>query len=154
MKKAIVLFVLVLLPLAAMNTLANDPPQKPSITGPTNGEAGKTYTYTVVTVDPDGDKVKYCIDWGDGEQFCTVYEKSGEEIKIQHTWKEKGTYTITVTATDIHGAESPPATLKVTMPLSKPLNIFDTLLPLKIIEKGIIAMIVELVYHNLASVGR
>ncbi len=117
-KKVIVLaIVAILLPMAAMNAISNSPPEKPTITGPTSGEAGKTYTYTIVTTDPDGDKVKYCINWGDGNEFCTDYVKSGQEVQVQHSWQDKGSYTITVTATDEHGAESQPATLKVSMPL-------------------------------------
>jgi hypothetical protein len=102
-------------------TNLNNPPNKPTVTGPTSGKAGTSYTYTAVTTDPDGDKIFYCFNWGDGNEFCTDLVNSGQSIDASHTWQEKGDYTITVTATDEHGAKSEPATLKVSMPLSLPL---------------------------------
>ncbi len=94
----------------------NNPPSKPTITGPTEGEAGKTYTYTAVSTDPDGDKIFYCFDWGDGNEFCTNLVDSGQSVQASHSWEEQGTYIIKVTATDEHGAVSEPATLQVKMP--------------------------------------
>ncbi|MDD3493337.1 MAG: PKD domain-containing protein [Candidatus Thermoplasmatota archaeon] len=95
----------------------NDPPARPTLTGPANGDTGTTYTYTAVTTDPDGDQVFYCFDWGDGTDICTPLHDSGQQAQASHAWDNDGTYTITVKATDQHGAESPPATLTVSMPL-------------------------------------
>ncbi|HHH77912.1 MAG TPA: PKD domain-containing protein, partial [Thermoplasmatales archaeon] len=136
MKKAIAIFVMaaLLIPSAmAINvsikdgnigsTNLNNPPAKPTISGPTSGETGTSYTYTAVTTDPDGDKVFYCFDWGDGDEFCTNLYDSGEQITSSHTWDSDGDYTVTVKATDENGAESEPATLKVSMPLTHSKNI-------------------------------
>jgi len=101
-----------------VSTMLNNPPAKPTISGPTSGETGKSYTYTAVTTDPDGDKVFYCFNWGDGDEICTDLYNSGQEATVSHTWNSDGDYTITVKATDENGAESEPATLKVTMPLT------------------------------------
>ena len=105
------------------STNLNNPPAKPTISGPTSGETGTSYTYTAVTTDPDGDKVFYCFDWGDGDEFCTNLYDSGEQITSSHTWDSDGDYTVTVKATDENGAESEPATLKVSMPLTHSKNI-------------------------------
>ena len=43
----------------------NSPPNKPIITGQTNGNAGKEYEYIITGSDPDGDDVYVIIDWGD-----------------------------------------------------------------------------------------
>jgi len=130
MKKIIAIFVLVALVIPSVmamtandgknvgSIMLNNPPAKPTISGPTSGETGKSYTYTAVTTDPDGDKVFYCFDWGDGDEICTDLYNSGQEVTVSHTWNSDGDYTITVKATDENGAESEPATLKVTMPLS------------------------------------
>ena len=130
MKKILAIFVLVALVIPSVmamtandgknvgSIMLNNPPAKPTISGPASGETGKSYTYTAVTTDPDGDKVFYCFDWGDGDEICTDLYNSGQEVTVSHTWNSDGDYTITVKATDENGAESEPATLKVTMPLS------------------------------------
>ena len=112
----VVLFLISAVQIAPAKTL-NNPPEKPTITGPTSGEAGKSYTYTAVSTDPDGDKIFYCFDWGDGNELCTNLFNSGQQASASHTWKNEGDYTITVKATDENGAESEPATLRVSMPL-------------------------------------
>ncbi|HEC76915.1 MAG TPA: PKD domain-containing protein, partial [Thermoplasmatales archaeon] len=99
-----------------VNIKANNPPSKPTINGPTSGEAGKSYTYTATSTDPDGDRIYYCFDWDDGNEMCTDLVNSGESVQMSHTWQEEGTYIITVTATDENGATSEPATLQVKMP--------------------------------------
>jgi len=106
--------------LKAYFTSTNQPPEAPTINGPTNGNAGTTYSYTFITTDPDGDKVYYFIDWGDGsfDNWFGPYD-SGEMISKSHTWDETGTYTIKAKAKDIHGAESPWGTLTVTMPVNQ-----------------------------------
>jgi hypothetical protein len=98
----------------------NNPPATPTINGPTSGNAGTAYTYNFSTIDPDGDDVRYCINWSDdtGEVCLGGTFASGEEINAAHTWSEQGTYAMKVKARDIFGAESDWATLTVTMPYS------------------------------------
>ena len=123
MKKMLPIFIAIMLAVtlpASIEANNNNPPSKPTLQGPTEGEAGKSYTYTATSTDPDGDKIYYCFDWGDGNEFCTDMVNSGESVQASHTWQEKGTYVITVTATDEHGAKSEPATLQVKMPLNLP----------------------------------
>ena len=105
-----------------INNILNNPPNKPTVTGPTSGKAGTSYTYTATTTDPDGDQIFYCFNWGDGNEMCTDLVESGQTVDVTHTWQNKGDYTITVTATDEHEATSEPATLKISMPLSMPLS--------------------------------
>jgi len=121
MNKVLAIFMAVVLAISLPTGIKannNNPPEKPIINGPTEGEAGQSYTYTAVTTDPDGDRIFYCFNWGDGtNEFCTDYVDSGTQVQASHTWQEKGTYTITVTAEDEHGAKSEPAVLQVKMPL-------------------------------------
>jgi hypothetical protein len=99
---------------------SSNPPNTPTINGPTSGNAGTEYPYTISTTDPDGDDVYYCIDWGDeSDEVCIGPYASGEEVIVKHTWTEKNTYDLRVKAKDDSGAESNWATLKVTMPKTR-----------------------------------
>ena len=96
----------------------NDPPTAPTISGPSSGDAGSSYQYTVQSTDPDGDDIHYCFDWGDGDSLCSNYYASGEEADVSHTWDSEGDFTIEVYAEDRNGTASTTTTLTVSMPLS------------------------------------
>ena len=98
------------------------PPNAPTIDGPPEGRVGKEYEYTFNAVDPDGDDVRYIIDWGDNTSNMTDFNPSGTDVKVKHTWSEKGDYTITAKAQDIYGAEGPEGKLTVTIPRSRTVN--------------------------------
>lgn len=99
----------------------NHPPDPPVIDGETNGEVGTEYSYTFVSVDQDGDDIYfYTIDWGDNSgDTVTGPFTSGEVITVNHTWSEKGIYTVSAKATDINGAESDWGYLEVIMPVNQ-----------------------------------
>ena len=67
---------------AFANNLDNqnlDPPLKPIITGPDTGKSGQLLTYAFKIIDPDGDDVRFHIDWGDGTSVWTIYVESGKD---------------------------------------------------------------------------
>lgn len=95
-------------------------PTTPDINGPTTGNIGRQYEYKIVSIDPQGNDITYCIDWGDGNgEFCIGPFPSGEEQIIKNSWTKKGTYTISVKAINIIGYESDYSILKVSMPKNK-----------------------------------
>jgi len=99
----------------------NNPPEIPIITGETNGKVGEEYTYCIDTVvDPDGDSLYVYWDWGDGTNsgWLGPYA-SGEQVCANHSWSEKGTYTVGARLKDEYGALSEWGTLVVTMPKNK-----------------------------------
>jgi photosystem II stability/assembly factor-like uncharacterized protein len=101
----------------------NEPPEVPSITGQTHGNAGTEYTYTFNSEDPDGDDVYYYIMWGDG--YTEVWDgphASGADADIAHTYANQGEFTIQAKAKDTNGAESDWGELVVTMPRNKAVN--------------------------------
>jgi outer membrane protein assembly factor BamB len=104
----------------------NQQPNKPNITGLNIGKPGIEYEYKFMSSDPDGDNVKYCINWGDDntEVWIGPYP-SDAEASAKHIWSEKGNYVIKVKVRDVYGAESDWATLEVTMPKNK-INSIDT----------------------------
>ncbi|GAG87435.1 unnamed protein product, partial [marine sediment metagenome] len=98
----------------------NQPPNKPIITGQISGKPGTEYEYTFNAVDPDGDNVKYHIDWGDSTSNTTAFSSSGIDVKVKHTWSTGGTYSIKATAEDSNGLVGPEGTLSISMPRNKP----------------------------------
>ena len=84
----------------------NNPPSKPTITGPNGGRPGIMYTFNFNAEDPDGDNVSYWIEWGDGESDgWSPYTSSGTNMPIGHTWDKICDYPIRAKAKDIYGME-------------------------------------------------
>jgi hypothetical protein len=70
------------------------------------GIPSASYSYSTSAVDPDGDKVKYTFDWGDGTKSYTPHINSGAVASANHTWSKAGTYKIRANAVDERGAAS------------------------------------------------
>jgi len=102
-----------------LDTAENQPPRKPSITGPARGKAGENYTYSGHTVDPEGDQLYYLFDFGDSHSNLWLGPyTSGEECCAFHVWIEQGSYQVRVKAKDSCSAESEWSDpLTVSMPL-------------------------------------
>ncbi|MDH5374625.1 MAG: PKD domain-containing protein [Candidatus Bathyarchaeota archaeon] len=96
-------------------TFYNNAPNRPSLTGPTSGYVGETYTYTARATDPDGDKIKYKFYWRDGTTTTTGFYSSGDYVSRSHSWGSAGTYYVYVEATDYYGAYKSSYTLTVTI---------------------------------------
>jgi hypothetical protein len=100
-----------------------EPPNIPTINGPSSGVTGENQEYIISSTDPDGNDVSYWIDWGDNTEEIVIGPfPSGQEQTISHTWASDGEYTIRVKAQDTMGDESNYATLQVTMPKTKSHN--------------------------------
>ncbi len=98
----------------------NNPPNKPSIDGPSSARAGSEVSFILSATDPEGDDVFFCIDWGDeSEEICLGPFQSDVGQTISHMWSEKGDYQIQVKAQDEYQAESDYATFAVSMPKTK-----------------------------------
>ncbi|DAC73291.1 MAG TPA: hypothetical protein DSN98_01125 [Thermoplasmata archaeon] len=90
----------------------------PSIDGPTQGKRGVTYTYTFVETNPGGEPVLYWVEWGDGSpavEWIGPYP-AGQALPINHSFTEKGAYTIKAKVKDTLTTESDWATLDISMP--------------------------------------
>ncbi len=80
----------------------NQPPAVPAApAGPSSGYVDTSYRFSVSTTDPDGDNVRYTIDWGDGTfDTASGYLPSGQRYEANHAWVTAGTYQVTVRACD------------------------------------------------------
>jgi pyrrolidone-carboxylate peptidase len=123
---------------------ADNPPEKPTIRGPTVGKIGNIYDYTFSADDPENDEIFYYITWGDTQQekWIGPYE-SGEKVIISHLWDKSGIYRIRVFAMDICGAISEPETIEVIMLKDKTVThpIFLILEKFPLIEKLLILIL-------------
>jgi hypothetical protein len=102
--------------------VSNLPPAAPTITGPNSGKTGIEYEYKLNAVDPNGDDVRYHIDWGDGGTGLTNFNPSGDDMLVLHAWDDQRTYTVKVKAEDATGLTGPESTLTVTMPRNRTIN--------------------------------
>jgi photosystem II stability/assembly factor-like uncharacterized protein len=116
--------------------IENNPPNIPEILGQTSGKPGIEYNYTFSSIDPDGDDVVYCIQWGDETgEVCIGPYPSGEIVTVSHIYEERGSYTISAKVEDTNEAESEMGYLKVIMPKNKIINNRLIVLLLESIEK-------------------
>lgn len=94
-------------PQKAVVITSNNPPAKPSPTGPSRGRQGRSNNFTSSSTDPDGDHLSYWFEWGDGTNSGWIGPFiSGQSASASHIWTAQGTYSVSVTAKDIYGVES------------------------------------------------
>lgn len=86
----------------------NRPTNTPSIpSGPSPGDTGSSYKFSTYATDPNGDKVQYRFDWGDGRYSSwSSLKSSGSSVSKSHFWDKAGTYYVRAQAKDEHGATS------------------------------------------------
>jgi len=84
-----------------LNMYISSPPATPSKpNGPTTVTSGLPYYYSTNTTDPEGEKVRYKFDWGDGTTTITDWYPSGYTVRASHTWFSPGIYYVRVRAQD------------------------------------------------------
>ncbi|OPY48923.1 MAG: PKD domain protein [Methanosaeta sp. PtaU1.Bin112] len=96
-----------LLPSLVFAEIRNNPPEMPSApSGLISGIPGDSCNYTASSTDPDGDRMRYTFDWGDGTESTTDFLATGENAVANHSWNRAGTYWIKALAVDEKGASS------------------------------------------------
>jgi hypothetical protein len=102
----------------------NNPPNKPTISGPTGGSPNVDYDFTFRAIDPEEDDIyvyiEFCADCQEAQWYGPF--KSGEEFVITHAWEYKGTFTIRSRAKDVYEEEGDWSEFKVTMPRYRSIN--------------------------------
>jgi predicted acyl esterase len=96
----------------------NYAPVKPTITGPTRGTPGTSYTFTFNTTDREHEEYSLYVDWGDGTNsgWLGPYS-SGQQQSLNHTWSTKKIFPIKAKAKDVNGAESEWTTHNINIPV-------------------------------------
>ena len=79
------------------------PPNHLTFNGPTIGMSGIEHTDTISSDDPEGDTIRYYIEWGDGTEEWTPYHQSGVLVKLTHVFDSEGVYNIWFDDEDEHG---------------------------------------------------
>jgi C1A family cysteine protease len=101
-------------------TTSNNPPTEPTISGPSTGNENKNYNFDFLSIDSDGDKISYYIDWGDDEiTDWTSFRNSGVKYVGTHSWDSQGTYLIKSKARDIYGVESDLSEKQIEIPRNR-----------------------------------
>jgi hypothetical protein len=97
--------------------IINRTPSTPSITGPTSGNPSTSYNFDLTASDPDGDQVKYNIDWDNNgsTDASTGLGASGASQTVSHSWGSAGTYTFKAQAQDAVGGTSGWASYTITI---------------------------------------
>jgi len=102
--------------LAQILSETNQPPFPPSIVGPITGKVNKNQQFSVSLMDPDGDDLFYCIDWGDQSpmEWIGPYVNN-TTLQLCHSWKHTSEYQVRVKAKDSSGSESDWESITVTI---------------------------------------
>jgi hypothetical protein len=73
---------------------------------PGAGNTDISCTFSFVSRDPDGDRLKYIADWDDGRTDTTPYLISGNAASLSHKWQGTGTYDVRTRTIDETGLTS------------------------------------------------
>jgi hypothetical protein len=86
----------------------NPPPGRPHAPdGPSSGFNDSLYAFSTAAWDPDGDRICYRFDWGDGDTSdWTDWRWSGHRETASHSWQAGGIFTVRAQAKDSGGAVS------------------------------------------------
>ena len=91
-----------------LKVVVNSPPGQPAISaGKSTVLPGEMISFATSAEDPDGDRLRYIFDWGDGSVSVTDWTESGRALSITHSWRRAGRYVISARAEDCANASSP-----------------------------------------------
>lgn len=107
---------------------SSNPPETPEPPiGPSSGNVDVSYSFSVSTIDPDGDDIFYLLDWGDGNISGWIGPYPSAELCFtDHLWETQGEYSIRVRAKDQFGIQSEWSdSIQITIPNNKQVISFE-----------------------------
>jgi len=90
----------------------NRPPENPIIEGPYSAYVDEICNFTITSSDPDYDKIKYIIDWGDYSNNSNNYSNN-PVYNISHKWNKSGYYTIDIEVRDYNSSSISYKTIRI-----------------------------------------
>lgn len=104
MRKILFLILISLLGIFLCKKKENKPPETPKVFGPSYGYVDSAYEFKATTFEPEEESVAFRFDFGDGNiSNWTNFIKSGETIKITHSFSQADSYYVKAQAKDIKG---------------------------------------------------
>ena len=101
---------------ALISEIPNNPPEKPTIEGPTDLLCNVLYEYAINSSDIDNHVIHFEINWGvQTEIIDEEYLQGSYEAIIQNSWTEPGIYNMELVAIDEKNATSENSSLNVTV---------------------------------------
>lgn len=104
-------------------SIPNNPPNSPTISGPTSGSPTTIYNYSFLATDGEADPIRYGIDWSNPADGVVdewlpgggVYSPSGISKNTNTSWATVGVKTFKALTEDSPGLSSPWVTYTVTI---------------------------------------
>lgn len=77
--------------------VSDQPPSKPTLTGPSQGLQGKTLNFVMISTDPEGATLNYGIDYLNNDSVADTWsgwQQSGQPFTWHHAFEQTGTYVV------------------------------------------------------------
>jgi len=87
-------------------TESNFPPQNFVVDAPFVVDAESQVDFVVSASDPEGSRVSYAVDWGDGSDSESEFVPSGQPVVLSHIFSSEGVFDLSFSCVDESGRES------------------------------------------------
>lgn len=83
-------------------TAGNHKPWAPAVSGPTDALVGERLEFGVTVLDPDDDRLRVFIAWGDGDTSdYGEFVLSGSEVSFEHAYRQSGVFQVAARCHDL-----------------------------------------------------
>jgi len=81
----------------------NLPPSRAEFYWLSSERPGKDCSFNISSIDPEGNHIRYYINWGDDSDEWTGFFDSEESVDLKHSWEASGTYNVWYNNEDEYG---------------------------------------------------
>ena len=90
----------------AVISVPNNLPSNPVINGTFIGKRNVTYTYSFLSTDADGDRLRYLVNWDDGTESISDVVEENTSSSLDHQWSQAGLFYLLAYAQDENNGSS------------------------------------------------